>query len=241
MEIIPAIDLREGKCVRLVQGDYGRQMTFGDPVDYALRWVGEGARRLHVVDLDGAREGRPRPENLAAVTAIVRRTGIPVQMGGGIRSVEVAEEVLGLGVDRVIVGTSIAADLALAGEFFSTFGERVVAGIDARAGRVAVQGWLQETDWEAPRFALQMTELGAARLIFTDIARDGTQTGANLAALKALAEAVAVPVIASGGIGSIEDLVRLRAEAPANVEGVIVGRALYTGAVRLLQALAAVA
>jgi len=239
MIIIPAIDLRGGRCVRLLRGDYGLETAFGDPLEYAKRWVREGATRLHVVDLDGAREGKPRSENLAVVGAIVKVADVPVQMGGGIRSVAKAEMVLELGVDRVVVGTSIAASAGEARRFFETLGDHVIAGVDARDGRVAVEGWLRETDESAAAFAVRMVELGAQRLIFTDIARDGTQAGPNVTALREVAESVRVPVIASGGVGSLDDILKLRTLAPSNVEGVIVGKALYSGALSLRDAIAA--
>lgn len=239
MEIIPAIDLHGGKCVRLFQGDYGRETVYdGDPVEFARRWVSEGARRLHIVDLDGARDGVPNPLNLTVVERIVRTAGVPVQMGGGVRSLDTARRLLALGVQRVVVGSSIVGNEELAAAFFATFQDAVVAGIDSRAGKVAVHGWQDTTEEDAVRFAVRTAELGARRIVFTDIARDGTEAGPNVAALRLVAEAVSVPLIASGGVGSITDVVLLASQAPPNVEGVIVGRALYSGTLSLGEAIA---
>jgi phosphoribosylformimino-5-aminoimidazole carboxamide ribotide isomerase len=236
-ELIPAIDIRGGKCVRLLQGDYSRETVFGeDPVEMARRWEGEGGTRLHVVDLDAARSGQP--ENLHIVERIAAALSIPVQMGGGVRSAEAVRRVLDAGVQRAIVGTTAAADPDTARELFAEFGERLILGLDARDGRVAVSGWEQTTSWQALDLAREMAAAGARRIIFTDIATDGMGTGPSLESTRSLAEAIEIPVIASGGVGAPEHVLAVSELESAGVEGVIVGKALYTGAVRLPASLA---
>lgn len=231
-EIIPAVDIRGGKCVRLFQGDYARETVFGeDPVEMARRWEGEGARRLHVVDLDAARTGEP--VNLPIVARIAAALSIPVQMGGGVRTREAVVRALESGVHRAILGTAAASDPAAARALFGEFGDRLVLGLDARDGRVAVTGWQETTSWQAADLAREMAAAGARRLIFTDIATDGTGRGPSLASTRSLAEEVGLPVIASGGIGSLDHIFAVAELEPAGVEGVIVGKALYTGAVDL--------
>jgi phosphoribosylformimino-5-aminoimidazole carboxamide ribotide isomerase len=238
MEIIPAMDLRGGRCVRLRQGDYERQTAFdGDPLDYALRWEALGARRLHVVDLDAARSGAPVADHWRIVGDVCRRLSIPVQLGGGIRSLETARAALSIGVDRVIVGTAITTDEDLACSLFSGLGEAVVAGVDARDGVVSVEGWTSPSGRSAPEFARRMQDLGAKRIIYTDIGRDGTGDGPNVAALNEVASGLAVPVVASGGVGSVEHIRALALSAVPNVEAVIVGRALYVGRISLDEAI----
>jgi phosphoribosylformimino-5-aminoimidazole carboxamide ribotide isomerase len=240
LEIIPAIDIRGGRCVRLFQGDYAQETVFAeDPVEMALRWEAQGARRLHVVDLDAARSGAP--ENLPVVARIARSLRVPVQMGGGVRNREAVLRVLDAGVARAIVGTAAAAEPETARALFGEFGDRLILGVDARDGRVAVAGWRQATDWSALVLAREMAAAGACRLIYTDIATDGTGRGPSLGSTRALAEGLSIPVIASGGIGTVEHLLEVAGLVPAGVEAVIVGRALYTGAVDLPQALARVA
>jgi phosphoribosylformimino-5-aminoimidazole carboxamide ribotide isomerase len=229
--VIPSIDIRAGKCVRLFQGDYAQETVFdADPVAVARRWEVEGASRIHVVDLEGARDGEPA--NMAVIAAICRAVQVPVQLGGGMRDAATIRRVLDAGVERAIIGT-VATDPERARELIDTFGERLVIGIDARDGRVAVRGWKETTEVEAIRLAQSLEALGARRVIHTDIARDCTMEGPNIAAMRAMAEALQIPVIASGGVGSPEDVHRLAALAPLGVEGVIIGRALYTGAVSL--------
>ena len=237
-EIIPAIDIRGGRCVRLFQGDYARETVYGDdPVEMARRWEGEGATRLHVVDLDAARSGQP--ENLEVVRRIARALLIPVQMGGGVRDRAAVLRTLDAGVDRAIIGTTAAADADGAAALFGEFGERLVLALDARDGKVAAAGWRETTQWEAVDLARRLQDAGARRVIYTDIATDGTGTGPSLESTRRLAEALKIPVIASGGIGSAEHLREVAQLARYGVEGVIVGKALYTGAVRLADALAA--
>ena len=240
MQIIPAIDLQGGKCVRLTQGEFDRVDTYSDdPSEFAREWERQGAKILHVVDLDGARLGHP--VNTEAISAIVKSVNIPVQLGGGIRSLEAAESALRLGIDRVIFGTAITKDDSLAVRLFDTLGSSAVVGIDARNGFVAVDGWKSEVREVATEFATRMQTLGAQRIIFTDISRDGMLTGINMDALIQMAGTVKVPVIASGGVGSLEDIIQLavttREQAVDNVEAIIVGKALYTGALQLSDAI----
>lgn len=236
MQIIPAIDIKGGKCVRLRQGEFTQVETYSeDPVKFALRWQQEGATRLHVVDLDGARMGSP--QNMDVIRQIVRRVTIPVQLGGGIRNAEVAGRMLNIGVDRVILGTSVAQNDQLAQGAFMQFGDKVIVGIDAKDGFVAVSGWQERLNESAVAFARRIVALGARRIIFTDIARDGMLNGPNIPALKEILAAVSVPVIASGGIGSTDHIRALKAVSSPNLEGVIVGKALYTGSVSLPEAI----
>lgn len=237
MEIIPAIDMMGGKCVRLVQGDFDRSTVFSDdPVDAARRWVDEGARRLHLVDLNGSRAGSP--QEIGTIRRILAAVNIPVQLGGGIRSLETARAMIEMGVGRVIIGTSAALDTGLAEAIFGELGEQAVLGVDAKNGYVAIKGWKETTAETAIEFALRMQALGAQRVIYTDISRDGMLRGVNEAAMKQMAESLAIPVIASGGVSSIEDIRRLKALEPVGIEGVIAGKALYTGDLALADALA---
>lgn len=238
MEIIPAIDLLGGTCVRLHQGDYGQVTRFNDdPVAQALSWQTQGARRLHLVDLDGAKSGQP--VNDESVQAITQALSIPVQLGGGVRSVERAEQLLGCGLDRVILGTAALENPGLVAELASRHPGRIVVGIDARDGKVATRGWIENSNVEATTLATELSIKGIAAIISTDIATDGTLEGPNLDALRAMAQASQVPVIASGGVGCMADLLALLALEPLGVQGVIVGRALYDGRVDLSEAIAA--
>jgi phosphoribosylformimino-5-aminoimidazole carboxamide ribotide isomerase len=232
-EILPAIDLRAGRCVRLLQGDYARETVFSDdPVAMARRWAEAGARRLHVVDLDGARSGRP--ENLPVVRQIAAAVSLPVQLGGGIRDREAVLAALDAGVARVILGTTlITGDPALIDALLAEFGDRVVAGVDARDGRVAIHGWTETTDRDAVDLARELEARGARRLIYTDISSDGMLDGPNFEGVRRMVEALSIPVIAAGGVSSADDVRRLAALEPVGLEGVIIGKALYTSAVRL--------
>ncbi|HVS34009.1 MAG TPA: 1-(5-phosphoribosyl)-5-[(5-phosphoribosylamino)methylideneamino]imidazole-4-carboxamide isomerase [Gemmataceae bacterium] len=235
MLILPAIDLRGGQCVRLRQGDYAQETVFGaDPPAMARRWVEQGAPWLHLVDLDGAREGRPI--NAAAVRAIVRAAGVPCQLGGGLRSDEHVEEALGWGVTRVVIGTRALRDPEWCQRLCRRFAGRVAVGIDARDGRVAVEGWLQDSDRSALDLARQCAGWGAAAIICTDISRDGMMAGPNVEATAELASAISVPVIASGGVTTLDDVARL---AKRRLAGCIIGRALYEGRIDLAAAIAA--
>lgn len=240
MQVIPAIDLLDGQCVRLHQGDYDQVTRFhADPLAQALDWQRQGAQRLHLVDLDGARLGSP--VNESHVVAITRALDIPVQLGGGVRTVERAEALLALGLDRVILGTVAIEQPELVADLASSHPGRIVVGIDAKDGRVATRGWIEQSSVEATELARRFRGSGIAAIISTDIATDGTLAGPNLEALRAMAEASDCPVIASGGVGCLADLLSLLSLAPLGVEGVIVGRALYDGTVDLPEALAAIA
>jgi phosphoribosylformimino-5-aminoimidazole carboxamide ribotide isomerase len=230
---IPAIDLLGGRCVRLAQGDYQQETVYGDdPVAMALRWQHAGGRRLHVVDLDGAKAGSPC--NHEVIAAIAMALTIPVQVGGGIREADTVEKLLTLGVNRCILGTRAAQDPAWAQEMFRTFGDRLILGIDAKDGFVAVKGWQETTELTAVALALALKPYGAARIVYTDISRDGMLTGPNVAATARLAAETGMAVIASGGMSTLDDLRRL-AQCPG-IEGAIIGRALYTGDIDLAQA-----
>ena len=234
-EIVPAVDLKAGRCVRLLQGRADAETVFSDdPVAMARRWEASGARRLHVVDLDGAFAGGPAQTDL--VRAMIRAVSIPVAVGGGLREMGHVETVLDAGARWAIVGTRAALDPAFLGEVCERFGERLMIGIDASDGRVAVDGWTRVLDLDAMALARDAAAAGAAGIIYTDIARDGTQGGPNLWSTEAVARAAGIPVLASGGVGSLEDIRQL-ATVPG-LAGVIVGRALYSGAVDLAAAVA---
>lgn len=235
MEVIPAIDLLEGRCVRLYQGDYEQSQVFDEnPVAVARQWVEQGATRLHLVDLDGAKAGHP--VNQQAIEAIVRAVHVPVQVGGGLRDRQSVADLLGRGVQRVILGTIAVEQPQLIKQLCEEFPGQIVVGIDARNGKVATRGWLETSDVEAVTLAQQMAELGVSAIIYTDIHRDGTLQGPNKPALRELATAISVPVIASGGISSVSDLLSLLGLESLGVTGTIVGRALYTGAISLKEA-----
>ncbi len=239
MEIIPAIDILGGRCVRLEQGDYARETVFcEDPAKMAERWQALGARRLHVVDLDGAREGRP--VNKGRIRELAASANVPVQLGGGVRSIAAIEEYLDSGIDRVVLGTAAIKDEMLLTQALSRFNGRIAVGVDARNGTVVMEGWLEDSGVAAVDFVGRLASLGVPRIIYTDILRDGTLAGPNLDALQdVLAGASRLKdgpsVIASGGVSTLEDLRRLAELGP---EGVIIGKALYTGAVKLEEALA---
>ena len=233
MEIIPAIDLRDGRCVRLYQGDFEQETVFSqDPAQVARRWHELGAPRIHVVDLDGAKTGRL--VNSPAIRAILEAVPVPIELGGGIRTLETIEETLEWGVERVVLGTAAVKDPTLVRQACDRFPGAIVVGVDARAGEVAIRGWLEQTGAEVDGFVRRFSELGVPRFIFTDIQRDATKTGPNLAALRELLSVTDSAIIASGGVGTLED-VRLLSEL--GVEGVIIGMALYTGAIDLAEAL----
>lgn len=239
MDVIPAIDLLEGRCVRLHQGDYNQVTTFSeDPLTQALEWQRQGARRLHLVDLDGARQGVP--VNDEAVRAITAALAIPVQLGGGVRTLERAEQLLALGLDRVILGTLAVEEPELVCRLAERHPGRIVVGIDARNGLVATRGWLTDSALPATEVAQRFDQSGVAALITTDIATDGTLAGPNLPFLRGMAQAISLPVIASGGVGSLADLLSLLSLAPLGVSGVVIGRALYDGRVDLAEALQAI-
>ncbi|MBM7854267.1 phosphoribosylformimino-5-aminoimidazole carboxamide ribotide isomerase [Desulfohalotomaculum tongense] len=240
MLVIPAIDLRNGKCVRLVEGRLDRETVYSDnPVETAKHWQRLGCQYLHVVDLDGAFAGEPR--NLAVIKEIVSVLDIPVQVGGGIRDLSTVESLLNLGVHRVILGTAAIAQPEMVRRAVERFDEQIVLGIDAREGRVAVQGWAVESGISALELAGQMKEIGVKRVVFTDIRRDGTMKGPNLEATGELARGSGLKVIASGGVSTLDDLRRIKQMESAGVEGAIIGKALYTGRIDLKDALAVAA
>lgn len=240
MLILPAIDVRGGLCVRLIQGDYARERIYdSDPVRVAQAFSDQGAPLIHIVDLDGARAGEP--QNSEVIKRIARAVSIPVEVGGGVRSTESARRLLDAGVARVVVGTKLVQDHEFAARLFDEFGDAIVAGIDARGGKVAVAGWRQQSDVQAVDLAKTMEALGARRVILTDIAQDGMLTGPNLGLLDAVSDAVRIPIIHSGGVASLADLELLYDKARRRPEGVIVGRAVYEGRFTVAQAVEMVA
>jgi phosphoribosylformimino-5-aminoimidazole carboxamide ribotide isomerase len=233
MIILPAIDIKDGRCVRLYQGDYAQVTTYDDdPVRVAVRWQAAGANWLHVVDLDGAAEGRPM--NSALIKRIRKVSAMHIEVGGGLRTLDDIDLVLKLGIDRVILGTVAIKNPALLKEALRRWGKRIVVGLDARDGKVAISGWREDSSVDAVELAQELSTLGAQCFIYTDIARDGSLQGPNIPAVQAVQRAVASAVIASGGISSLDDL---RALAAVGVEGTIVGKAIYTGNIDLAAAI----
>jgi phosphoribosylformimino-5-aminoimidazole carboxamide ribotide isomerase len=236
VEIIPAVDIRDGKCVRLAQGDYARETVFGDdPIAMARQWAEQGATRIHVVDLDGARSGVA--SNAAIVQSIARGVSVPVQTGGGIRSMGTVREMLDAGLDRVVLGTAAVKDPDFLAAAIAYAADRLIVSVDAREGRVALEGWTEATDLDALTFVRQLEAQGVVRIVYTDILRDGVTDGPNVAMYERLAQQTSVRIISAGGVTSVADLRRL---AECGIEAAIVGRALYTGDVRLPDALQAV-
>jgi len=234
MRIYPAIDVKDGRCVRLVQGKFSDVTVYSDnPVEMALKWESLGSEYLHVVDLDGARLGEP--QNLGMISEVAMKLGIPVQLGGGIRSVEMIEMALSKGLDRVILGTSAVNDPEFVKSAIKTFDKQIVIGIDAKDGFVAIEGWAKTSSFTTVDFAKKMEELGVKTIIYTDIDTDGMLAGPNLKAMEEMVKAVRnVNVIASGGVSKIEDIKNLK---EVGVEGAIIGKALYTGAIDLKEAI----
>lgn len=234
MIIFPAIDLRGGKCVRLIQGDFDKETVYSDdPAATALKWQAQGAKFLHVVDLDGARVGSP--QNLSAIKSILDAVNIPIEVGGGIRTLDDMEKVLSLGVRRVILGSVAVENISLVEEAVKHFGDRIVVGIDARNGFVAVHGWEKSSNVKASELAKKIVAAGVKTIIYTDISKDGMLSGVNAQAFTELAKESGAEVIASGGVKSLEDI---RALKSAKISGVIVGKAIYTGALDLKAAIA---
>ncbi|AFY36969.1 1-(5-phosphoribosyl)-5-((5-phosphoribosylamino)methylideneamino) imidazole-4-carboxamide isomerase [[Leptolyngbya] sp. PCC 7376] len=239
MEVIPAIDLLGGQCVRLYQGDYDQAQVFNDnPAQMAKTFAEQGATRLHVVDLDGAKEGKS--VNLDAIKSIAAALDIPVQVGGGLRNVASVERLFNVGVERAIIGTAAVENPELVTELCQKYPGRIAVGIDARNGKVATKGWLETSEVMATDLAQRMATQGVAAIIYTDIHRDGTMSGPNIEALRELASQIEIPVIASGGVSSQSDLVNLVALEAIGVTGAIVGKAIYTGDVNLAEAVKAV-
>jgi phosphoribosylformimino-5-aminoimidazole carboxamide ribotide isomerase len=236
MDVIPSIDIRGGLCVRLYQGDYNQETVFSDdPVQTALRWQSMGPPRLHIVDLDGAAAGKPG--NMEIIRNIAVAMLVPTQLGGGIRDIDTVKDLLSAGLDRVILGTAAVEDTEFIKEACSKYGESIIISVDTRDGMMAVRGWTQETKVSGIEFALKMAELGVRRFVYTDIIRDGTLTEPNFTAISELITRTRLPVIAAGGIATVQHLVMLK---KLGAEGAIIGKALYTGDIDLKQALKAV-
>lgn len=235
MRIVPAVDIRGGLCVNLVQGDYAQETVFSnDPVTQAVQWRDQGGELIHIVDLDGALEGRLCVrEALESLTA----AGVPFEVGGGIRAIETVQAVMDTGAARVILGTAAFTNPSLVEEAAKAYPEATVVGIDAKAGKVALHGWKTVTDTDAVAFARTMEQAGASRIIYTDILSDGMMKGPNLETTRAIAEAVTIPVTASGGVSTLDDIRNLRQLESAGVDEAIVGRALYLGAFTLGEAI----
>jgi phosphoribosylformimino-5-aminoimidazole carboxamide ribotide isomerase len=236
MLIIPAIDIKDGRCVRLFQGDLERETVyFPNPLEAARHWVNEGATFIHVVDLNGAVEGRP--VHTREVKTICREAGVAVELGGGLRTLEAIQQALDLGVQRVVIGTKAAEDRAFLRAVCEKFPGRVVVGIDAFEGKVAIKGWKERISLDALELAQRCESDGASRIIYTDISRDGTRAGINIGETLKVARSVHIPTIASGGVATLVDIRRLIPLEADGVEGVIVGRALYSGSIKLKQAI----
>ena len=233
MEIIPAIDIRGGKCVRLYQGDYKQETVFNeDPVTAALTWYSQGARWLHIVDLDGAATGEPR--NMEVVEEIMKESDLLIELGGGIRQKEVAQKLLRQGVSRIILGTPAIENRELVKKLCRQFGEAIAVSLDARDGRIAIHGWQKNTVVEVLELSREMVDAGASRLIYTDIKRDGTLTEPNFDMIGRLLAQAKVPVVVAGGVSKLADLQRLK---ELGAEGAIIGKALYTGDIDLGEAI----
>ena len=236
MIIIPAIDLKDGQCVRLFQGDFRQVTVYSEnPVEIARQWQEQGAERIHVVDLDGSLAGVPR--NMEVIGNIVNAVGIPVEVGGGIRDIKTIGAYLEMGAGWVILGTMALRDRNFVAEVCNTFRGKIILGIDANDGKIAIQGWTEQTSASAVEMAKSYQGYGLAAIIYTDIVKDGTGTGVNTEATKALAEAVDIPVIASGGVSDVSDIERILKIETSGVTGVIIGKALYTGAISLKDAI----
>ncbi|MBQ2665091.1 MAG: 1-(5-phosphoribosyl)-5-[Clostridia bacterium] len=232
MRIYPAIDIKDGKCVRLFKGRFDDVTVYGDsPAEMAKKWEAQGGEFIHVVDLDGALKGHG--VNAEKIKEICESVSVPVQTGGGIRTMADIEAKLACGISRVIIGTKAVSDSEFVKEAVAKYGDKIVIGIDAKDGMVAVEGWEKTSDFTAVEFAKKMVSLGVKTIVYTDIATDGTLAGPNVEAMREMADAVDADIIASGGIGSLEDILSLK---DTGVEGVIVGKALYTNRVDLKEA-----
>lgn len=235
MRIYPAIDIKDGQCVRLLKGQFDHITVYGsDPAEMAQKWERSGGEFIHVVDLDGALKGHG--VNADAIKRICESVSVPVQTGGGIRTMEDIEAKLACGINRVIIGTKAVSNPEFVREAVAKYGDRIVIGIDAKDGMVAIEGWEKTSDFRAVEFARMMADLGVKTIVYTDIATDGTLAGPNVGAMKEMAESVKINVIASGGVGNID---HVKALVSTGVEGVITGRALYTGDLDLAEAISA--
>ncbi len=235
MLVIPAIDLKGGQAVRLKQGDFSRSTVYSsDPVEVAMRWQAAGARRIHIVDLDGSLAGTPR--NREVIRRIASEITVPIELGGGIRDLDTIESYFDAGIRYAILGSVALKKPELVGAASAKFPGRVIVGIDARDGMVAVEGWTEATTRSAVELAGSFKQFNLDSIIYTDINRDGMETGVNLEATRKLAESVGIPVIASGGVASLQDIRELKKVEQSGIMGVIIGKALYTGAIRLEEA-----
>jgi phosphoribosylformimino-5-aminoimidazole carboxamide ribotide isomerase len=233
MVIYPAIDIIDGKCVSLVQGLFHKETTYSDnPIEVALEWENMGSEYLHIIDLDGAKTGKPK--NAHIVSEMAAKLCIPIQLGGGIRSIETIEIFLSKGIEKVILGTAAVRDQKFLKEALKIFRENIIIGIDAKDGVVAIEGWAKTSHFTSVDFAKKMEELGAYRIIYTDISKDGMLQGPNFEATKKMVNAVDIEVIASGGVSRVRDIEKLK---EIGVYGAIVGKALYTGDINLKEAL----
>ncbi len=236
MMVIPAVDIKDGRCVRLLQGRMDAETVFSDdPASMAVQWEGQGAELLHVVDLNGAIE--KTPVNLETIQHILQKIHIPVQVGGGIRNMETIHRYMDIGIGRVVIGTEAIRNPELVREACLQYPGRIVVGIDARKGRVAIEGWTRTTDILAVDLARQFEDFGVAAINFTDIHRDGMQTGPNIEETQQLAESISIPVVASGGVSTLNDIRNLLPLAKSGVTGVITGKALYSGTLILKDAI----
>ncbi len=234
--IYPAIDIRGGRCVRLIQGDYNQETVYNDdPVAVAKGFVEQGAQFVHLVDLDGAKAGHPVNHEL--IGRIASEVSVPVQLGGGLRTLADVELLIGLGASRLIIGTAAIEDRAFTEAVLATYGDRVAIGIDARDGYVATRGWLETSQVKAEDLAQELAAKGAETFIFTDISRDGMMQGPNIEAIASIAKASGKDVIASGGVTVLDDLIRLAERQAEGISGAIVGKAIYTGKINLQEAL----
>ncbi len=238
MIVFPAIDILDGACVRLMQGQYDEVTEYAkDPSEMVSRWEEEGASWIHVVDLDGARDGHP--VNLSTVEKMVKKANVSIQYGGGVRNETDLKTLLDIGVNRVVVGTAMIKDEEFAQTAIKKYGPQLVAGIDAKGGRVSIEGWIEDTNIRAVDLANKLKDMGVARIVYTDISVDGTSQGPSIATTKDLAEALGIPVIASGGVSSLWDIEALEMVSEVGIEGVIVGRALYENTFGLAEAIKA--
>lgn len=236
MIVLPAIDLRGGKCVRLVKGDFSKETVYSEqPEEMARKWQDQGAEYLHIVDLDGARTSSPK--NMFVIKRILEAVDIPLELGGGIRSMDTIESMLDMGVERVILGSVAVRDPELVREACLEFDNRIAVGIDARDGIVAVEGWGVSGDMDAVELAMRMGDAGVQTIIYTDISRDGTLDGVNVEATAELARSTGVSIIASGGVGSLSDIEALKQRETDGITGVILGKALYSGSIELPKAI----
>lgn len=235
MVLVPAIDMLNGQCIRLYKGDYNKVTVYGDPVEIGKKWQEMGAEMIHLVDLDGAEDGNPK--NLEVIKKLVETLDIPLELGGGIRSMDTIKMYLDLGVQRVILGTAAVENMALVACAAAVYGERIVVGIDAQDGIVKTKGWLNDTKIEALTLAYDMKELGIERIIYTDINRDGTLTGPNLAETEALARESGLRITASGGMSSMKDIKAVMKLEQYGVDEVILGKAIYEDKINLVEAL----